>query len=593
MRLILEVWREVCRHLEIHESVERLLATLAAQIPLEALAIRRVDRQRSCLETVACGVAEGGAPIAVGKTSLNETELTELLEWFADGRVTSWQAGVAAGSSPNPRWFGSDPASPVASRTREAEIVVGPLASEEGTPLGLILIVGAAGGSFSQMHRDLVQELLEPFAAALENDSRLREMQSLREALEADKQALLSRLDRQDITESIVGAETGLGPVMERVEQVAPSDVPVLLLGETGSGKEVIARAIHHRSPRASGPILRVNCGAIPPELIDSELFGHERGSFTGASATRQGWFERADGGTLFLDEIGELPPAAQVRMLRVLQDGSFERVGGNKPITVDVRLVAATNADLPDLIAKGKFRDDLWYRINVFPIHLPSLRQRPDDIPAFAAHFAARAGKRLGGRPLVPTPRDVELLSAYSWPGNVRELAAVIERAAILGSGRRLEIAKALGTPAPAEPATPSLIDAEQPLASRPSPVGGPVASLEQAMKQHIESTLAVTFGRVEGPFGAARLLGINPHTLRSRMRKLGIDWTQYRTTSDVREGDPPGRTAEPDLPAKMTNLPQQSAASDRSPLFQQSAKEPRASDRRTTDSHSTSQPL
>ncbi len=192
-----------------------------------------------------------------------------------------------------------------------------------------------------------------------------------------------------------------------------------------------------------------MNCGAIPPELIDSELFGHERGSFTGASAARQGWFERADGGTLFLDEIGELPPAAQVRMLRVLQDGSFERVGGNKPITVDVRLVAATNADLPDLIAKGKFRDDLWYRINVFPIHLPSLRQRPDDIPAFAAHFAARAGKRLGGRPLVPTSRDVELLSAYSWPGNVHELAAVIERAAILGSGRRLEIAKALGTPA------------------------------------------------------------------------------------------------------------------------------------------------
>ncbi len=593
MQLLLEVWREVCRHLEIHESVERLLPTLAEQIPLEALAIRRVDRQRSCLETVACGMGTGGAPIAVGKTSLDETELMELLEWFEDGRVTSCQAGVAVGSSSNLRWFGEDPASLVASRTREAEIVVGPLASEEGTPLGLILIVGGAGRSFSQTHRDLVQELLEPFAAALENDSRLREMQSLREALEADKQALLSRLDRQDITESIVGAETGLRPVMERVEQVASSDVPVLLLGETGSGKEVIARAIHHRSPRASGPILRVNCGAIPPELIDSELFGHERGSFTGASATRQGWFERADGGTLFLDEIGELPPAAQVRMLRVLQDGSFERVGGNKPITVDVRLVAATNADLPDLIAKGEFRDDLWYRINVFPIHLPSLRERPDDIPAFAAHFAARAGKRLGGRTLVPTPRDVELLSAYSWPGNVRELAAVIERAAILGGGRRLEIAKALGSPAPAEPATPVEIEAEQFAASRPSLAGDPVPSLDQAMKQHIERTLAATFGRVEGPFGAARLLGINPHTLRSRMRKLGIDWTRYRTASGVRGDDPPQRTAEPDSTAKTTSTAQPSAAANRAPLSQQAAKEQRATDRRTTDSHSTSQPL
>ncbi len=222
MQLILKVWREVCRHLEIHESVERLLPTLAEQIPLEALAIRRVDRQRSCLETVACGVAEGVAPIAVRKTSLNETELTELLEWFADGRVTTWQAGVAVGSSPNPRWFGDDPASLVASRTREADIFVGPLASEEGTPLGLILIVGATGRSFSQTDRDLVQELLEPFAAALENDSRLREMQSLREAHRGRQAALLSRLDRQDITESIVGAETGLRPVMERVEQSWP-----------------------------------------------------------------------------------------------------------------------------------------------------------------------------------------------------------------------------------------------------------------------------------------------------------------------------------------------------------------------------------
>jgi len=391
-------------------------------------------------------------------------------------------------------------------------------------------VVGRDKRPYSKRHIDLVQQLLEPFAAALENDSRLREMQSLREALEADKQALLSRLDRQDITDSIVGAETGLRPVMERVEQVAASDVPILILGETGSGKEVVARAIHQRSRRASGPILRVNCGAIPPDLIDSELFGHERGSFTGAAATRNGWFERADGGTLFLDEIGELPLAAQVRMLRVLQDGSFERVGGHTPITVDVRLVAATNADLPALIAQGKFREDLWYRINVFPIHLPPLRQRPADIPAFAAHFAARAGRRLGGRALTPTPRDVALLSAYPWPGNVRELAAVIERAVILGNGRRLEIAQALGTAASIEPPNSAPVAAEPQPPFPGSTESGAIGSLDNAMLRHIESALESTFGRVEGRFGAARLLGVNPHTLRSRMRKLGIDWKRFR---------------------------------------------------------------
>jgi len=543
MQLIFDVWREVCRHLEIHESVERLLARLAEQLPLDALVIRRIDRQRSCLETVAGGLAPASTRIPVGKTSLTEADLAHLLKWCKRGDVANrFKSPATAGSrkaSP-PRGPVELPAACFESLADDLPSLVGPLVNERKMPLGLLLVVGKGTRPFLQRHVELVQQLLEPFAAALENDSRLRELESLREALEADKQALLSRLDRQDITDSVVGAETGLRPVMERVEQVATSDAPVLILGETGSGKEVIARAIHRRSRRAAGPILRVNCGAIPPDLIDSELFGHERGSFTGAAATRSGWFERADGGTLFLDEIGELSPAAQVRLLRVLQDGSFERVGGHTPITVDVRLVAATNADLPSLIAQGKFREDLWYRINVFPIHLPPLRQRPADIPAFAAHFAARAGKRLGGRALTPTPRDVALLSSYSWPGNVRELAAVIERAVILGNGRWLEIAQALGSPASAEPVAP------QPAAAQLFPVGLPVNSnspveapihsgtalgpLDAAMLHHIESALTATYGRVEGPFGAARLLGINPHTLRSRMRKLGINWTRFR---------------------------------------------------------------
>jgi hydrogenase-4 transcriptional activator len=312
--------------------------------------------------------------------------------------------------------------------------------------------------------------------------------------------------------------------VLHGVEQVARSNAPVLILGETGSGKEVIARAIHARSARSTGPFLRVNCGAIPPELADSELFGHERGSFTGAAGQRKGWFERADGGTLFLDEIGELTPAVQVRLLRVLQDGSFERVGGQQSLRVDVRLVAATHRDLHAMVGDGRFRADLWYRINVFPLRLPALRERPEDIPSMATHFALRAAERLGLTPRLPAPADMDRLIRYDWPGNVRELAAVIERAAILGEGRRLEIERALGVGVSARPAAPSTIldDANGP---------EPIATLDAAMKAHIERTLALTFGRLEGPFGAARRLAIHPDTLRARMRKLGIDWRRYRT--------------------------------------------------------------
>ncbi|MDI1449377.1 sigma-54 dependent transcriptional regulator [Polyangium sp. 6x1] len=322
------------------------------------------------------------------------------------------------------------------------------------------------------------------------------------------------------MSEFVIGASAGLKPVMERVLQVAPTDAPVLVLGETGSGKEVIARAIHARSRRAHGPVVRVNCGAIPSELVDSELFGHERGAFTGAVGTRKGWFERADGGTLFLDEVGELPRAAQVRLLRVLQEGTIERVGGNETIHVDVRIVAATHRHLESMVADGTFREDLWYRLSVFPIRLPALRDRLEDLPALAAHFAESAGKRLGGPGLSPTAADLDLLRRYAWPGNVRELAAVIERGAILGNGKRLELAAALGGVTVKPPSRPPAVvhDAEE------------IVTLDEATAAHIRRALAARGGRIEGPFGAARLLGINPHTLRARMRKLGIEWSHFR---------------------------------------------------------------
>jgi hydrogenase-4 transcriptional activator len=316
---------------------------------------------------------------------------------------------------------------------------------------------------------------------------------------------------------------------MDRVSLVTRSDVPVLLLGETGSGKEVIARSIHERSSRARGPFLRVNCGAIPPELIDAELFGHEKGSFTGATATRRGWFERADEGTLFLDEIGELPLAAQVRLLRVLQDGSFERVGGEHSVKVDVRMIAATHRDLAGMVQHGTFREDLWYRVAVFPIVLPPLRERYEDIPLLAEHFARRAAVRFGLKLQLPTSEDCALLASYPWPGNVRELSAVIDRAALLGDGERLEVARALGVGSgiPASPTPTNLLHAT---ATTSTP---PILPLDEAMTRHIEQALAVTQGRVEGPHGVATLLKINPHTLRARMRKLGINWARFSVRS------------------------------------------------------------
>jgi transcriptional regulator with GAF, ATPase, and Fis domain len=318
---------------------------------------------------------------------------------------------------------------------------------------------------------------------------------------------------------------------------VAQSDVPVLILGETGTGKEVVSRAIHSRSTRAAAPFIRVNCGAIPTELIDSQLFGHEKGAFTGAHDTRQGWFERADSGTLFLDEIGELPLPAQVRLLRVLQDGFIERVGGHQPIHVDVRLVAATHRDLAAMVKAGSFREDLWYRINVFPILLPRLRERVEDIPALACHLAQRAATRFGLPAVEPTAAELHLLMRYPWPGNIRELGAVIDRAAILGNGERLEVVKALGIqsspnvapPPQSGPTLYEVIPDAPPVLVQNSDVP-PVLTLSAAMKEHIQRALVATHGRIEGRKGAAALLGINPHTLRARMRKLGVDWSKFR---------------------------------------------------------------
>jgi PAS domain S-box-containing protein len=303
----------------------------------------------------------------------------------------------------------------------------------------------------------------------------------------------------------IVGHSDALKYVMFKIEQVAPTEATVLISGETGTGKELVARAIHKGSARSNRPLVRVNCGALTSTLIESELFGHEKGAFTGATARKIGRFELADGATIFLDEIGELPPELQVKLLRVIQENEFERLGSSKTIKVNVRIIAATNRNLEADVKKGLFREDLWYRLNVFPITVPPLRQRPEDIALLVEHFAKLFANKLGKVITSVSPASLKSLREYSWPGNVRELANVIERATITSRGSVLRIGDDFGKPA-----------AEQ--------MDQSIQTLEDMERDYILRILADTAWRVEGPHGAARVLGMNPSTLRTRMAKLGI---------------------------------------------------------------------
>jgi len=305
--------------------------------------------------------------------------------------------------------------------------------------------------------------------------------------------------------ESIVGASRVIKKVFQEIQLVATTDSTVLIAGETGTGKELIARALHNRSPRKSSALIKVNCAALPATLIESELFGHEKGAFTGAYSRKIGRFELADGGTIFLDEIGDLPLELQAKLLRVLQEGEFDRVGGTHTLQVNVRVIAATNHDLAKAIQEERFRSDLYYRLNIFPIHLPALRERREDIPLLAKHFVMKYGAKLGKKIETISPKTVNALQAYPWPGNVRELENVIERAVIISPGHQLE----LGDWIPRVHTTPN---------------GKRVLTIAELERNHILEMLELTGWRVSGAMGAARLLGLKPTTLEARMKKLGI---------------------------------------------------------------------
>jgi transcriptional regulator with GAF, ATPase, and Fis domain len=363
---------------------------------------------------------------------------------------------------------------------------------------------------------------LERMKAEAELREALAEVERLKNQLHAENVYLQEEILRENNFEEIIGTSPALLAVLEQLKRAAPTDATMLILGETGTGKELLARAIHNLSARRERPLIKVNCGAISAGLVESELFGHVKGAFTGALDKRVGRFELADGGTLFLDEVGELPLETQVKLLRALQEGEFEPVGSNKTVKVDVRIIAATNRNLAAEVTAGRFRADLFYRLNVLPLHNPPLRERREDIPALAAFFAARFARRFDRQiEGIATP-TLTLLEQYHWPGNIRELQNVIERAVVLATNKVIRIESHLLPAASAVP--PPVTAAVMPDITLAHSVTPNNASLHNVEREHILAVLTQTNWVIEGERGAAKALSLHPNTLRSRLKKLGI---------------------------------------------------------------------
>jgi formate hydrogenlyase transcriptional activator len=374
-----------------------------------------------------------------------------------------------------------------------------------GRRIGAITVGSLAKNQYAEADAEFLMEIANQIAIAVDNMKSHEETEALKARFEAEAVYLQEEIKTEHNFEEIIGQSTPLRQLLRNVEQVAPTEATVLIQGETGTGKELVARAVHDRSRRKDRPLVKVNCGSIPAGLVESELFGHERGAFTGATQRRVGRFELANGGTIFLDEVTELPIDTQVKLLRVLQEGEFERVGSSQTIKVDVRAIAATNRDLKEVVKNGTFRSDLFYRLNVFPLAVPALRERKDDIPLLVNFFLSKFGKKLGKEMRGVSQKSMDSLLSYDWPGNVRELQNIVERAAVLASGPIVQIDEAMMRSG--ETAQESAVD-----------------TLENAERNHILRALNETRWVVHGKKGAAELLGINPSTLRSRMEKLGI---------------------------------------------------------------------
>jgi len=478
-----------------------LVQYLAASLNVKASFVAEFDAERTTVQTLAVWVGDDHVPnfdFNIEGTPCKMV-LTGAIQHFADDiQETFPQNDLLA--QLDARSYLAIPLSD------DTGVVVGHLAVIDDKPMTAderelsIFHIFAARATAELVRRQAERQL---------DDSRKRENRLRRERLriEAEMAYLREELRNRSDFSDIVGESDGIWKVLRNIDMVASTDSTVLVLGETGTGKELVARAIHKSSKRHNGPFIRVNCAALPESLLESELFGHEHGAFTGASQQRTGRFELADTGTIFLDEVGEMPLAAQARLLRVLQEQELERVGSSQTIQIDTRVIAATNRNLLEMVEKGTFREDLYYRLNVFPIPMPPLRDRKEDIPTLVRFFLKKLAERLG-KQIDEIPASViTTLQDYSWPGNVRELENIVERAMILTRGETLE-----------------LPDGVIPVRQKKTGRQNVLRSLADIEKEHIHSVLEHTHGVIAGPNGAAKILEMNPNTLRSRMAKLGI---------------------------------------------------------------------
>jgi len=500
-----EVTLRLCSHLEIEKGLQACVAYLSRHMPADVLQLEKNEHELGAMRIVARADA----------TSCQHTDQLVPLDDQARAAMKEWNNERLAGRMPEVLVENRPPGCPIVRDLLKT--LDEPYSSALGLPLiienqfvGLLALYAEGDDRFEEHHAELFATLREPFFVAMSNTMQHQEVVRLKELLADDYRYLQRELLRISGDE-IIGADFGLREVMHKLRHVAPTESPVLLMGETGVGKDVIANAIHLASPRCEGPFIPVNCGAIPDSLLDSELFGHEKGAFTGALSRKRGRFERANKGTILLDEIGEMPLEAQVRLLRVLQHREIERVGGTDRVPVDIRIIAATNKDLPTMVQEGRFREDLWFRLNVFPITIPPLRDRTCDLPALVKHLIQRKTKELkiADAPQL-APGAMDDLVAYTWPGNVRELENVLERAMILHHR--------------GEPLTfDDLGGSAHQSVSDPGP-GDDHLQLDAVVARHIRHVLGMTDGKIHGPGGAGELLGVNPNTLRAKMKRLGI---------------------------------------------------------------------
>jgi transcriptional regulator with GAF, ATPase, and Fis domain len=494
----------ICGQLQIEKAMVETVKYIKKYIPVDVMYLELMLRDAGMIKIIARATAEEGKKIDIAM-QLPPEITDDVLEHTAKAEK---QPEVMIVNRPE-----LDPMTSALLKIigEPYSSVMGLPLVMENKPLGGVVIIAEGKDRYNNEHERLFALLKEPFYIALSNTLEHQEVITLKDRLEDDNRYLHHEMYRSS-GEHIVGRDFGLKNAMNMVRQVASHESPVLLLGETGVGKDIVANAIHYSSKRREGPLITVNCGAIPETLIDSELFGHEKGAFTGALTKKRGRFERADKGTIFLDEVGELPPQAQVRLLRVLQNKEIERVGGEKAIPVNIRVMAATNKNLEEMIRLGQFREDLWFRLNVFPITIPPLRERKHDIPALIHHFLEKKSKTLKLR---ETPRmsqgAMDKLKDYHWPGNVRELENIVERELILNPQGPLTF---LSIQQNREYATPSSFLDQ----------GGSIPNFDELVTEYFKKILKITNGKINGSEGASELTGINANTLRNKMKKLNI---------------------------------------------------------------------